>query len=244
MFPGSSMTRKHAELEKELIDDLLPRTGKTLAQWMAEIDAAGLSGKNEIIDWLRPRGFTFANASWLERIHNNDGRPIYLAGAARPIAAAPLQAAARHAAQSPTPAPTPVAVVSCATAEPSAAPVAEPSLPGSLADTLARGKAYRPLAEMLLRQIEAVLHGVVISAAGDLVALGKPRELAVLYVSPRELRLGLALGADAAGEGLIKARIPGAGAHITHMVVLTDARQVGPALLEHVRSADRLANPS
>jgi hypothetical protein len=236
------MMRKHAELEKELIDDLLPRTGKTLAQWMAEIDATGLTGKNEIIDWLRPRGFTFSNASWLERIHNNGGRPIYLDGAAAiepegqgPPAAVPAPPSGRPSPPAPIakpPAPLPQ--------EPP--PVVLPQA-GSLADTLARGKAFRPLAEMVVRQIEAALPGVALGVAGDLVAFGKPREVAVLHVSPRELRLGLALGEQAPGEGLTKARIPGVGGHITHMVTLTDARQVGPALLEHVRSADRLANP-
>ena len=71
------MTRKHFELEREFIGDLEGRTGRTLPGWMAVIDAAGVVGKNEIIDWLRPQGFTFAHASWLERIHNNSGRPIY-----------------------------------------------------------------------------------------------------------------------------------------------------------------------
>src|SRR5262245_60747304 len=71
------MSRKHAELEREFIEDLEPRTGRSLGEWMAAIDAAGLADKNAIIDWLRPQGFTFANASWLERIHNNGGRPIY-----------------------------------------------------------------------------------------------------------------------------------------------------------------------
>jgi hypothetical protein len=95
---------------------------------------------------------------------------------------------------------------------------------------------------MVVRQIEAALPGVVVGASGDLVMIGKPREFAVVHVAPREVKLGLALGEQAAAEGLVKARIPGAGAHITHMVALTDARQVGPALLEHVRCADRSVN--
>ena len=72
------MSRNFIDLEREMIDDLERRTGRSLSDWMAMIDAAGLHGKNAVIDWLRPQGFTFANASWLERIHNNSGRPIYL----------------------------------------------------------------------------------------------------------------------------------------------------------------------
>jgi hypothetical protein len=240
------MTRKHAELERELIDDLLPRTGKTLAQWMAEIDAAGLAGKNEIIDWLRPRGFTFANASWLERIHNNGGRPIYLDTVTAVTAEVSSLPAARLAPRvepgPPAPralSPTPVPVAGPAPRSPAPTVAADP---GGLAETLARGKAYRPLAEMVVRQIEAALPGVAVRAAGDLVTFGRPRELAVLHVSARELRLGLALGEQEAADPLVKAKIGGAGPHITHMVVLTDARQVGPALMAHVLGADRLAN--
>lgn len=236
------MTSKHAELEKELIDDLLPRTGKTLAQWMAEIDATGLSGKNEIIDWLRPRGFTFSNASWLERIHNNGGRPIYLDGGPRSEPQGQGKPAAMPTPPSGRPSP-PSPIAKPRAPLPQVSPPLVLPQPGSLADTLARGKAFRPLAEMVVRQIEAAVPGVALSVADDLVGFGNPRELAVLHVSPRELRLGLALGEQAPGEGMTKARIPGAGVHITHMVTLTDARQVGPALLEHVRSADRHANP-
>ena len=80
------MSRNYAELEQEMIADLAPRTGRDLAQWMAAIQSAGLRDKNAIIDWLRPQGFTFANASWLERIHNNGGRPIYMDAPPRPTA--------------------------------------------------------------------------------------------------------------------------------------------------------------
>jgi hypothetical protein len=45
--------------------------------WQA-IAAQGFADKNETIDWLRAQGFPFARASWLERIHSNGGRPIYM----------------------------------------------------------------------------------------------------------------------------------------------------------------------
>ena len=238
------MTRKHAELEREFIDDLLSRTGHSLGEWMVLIDTAGLAGKNEIIDWLRPKGFTFANASWLERIHNNGGRPIYI----DIVAAAPSVSAP---AAQPAPAPRAAASPPAPRPRPSIVPPALGAavMPGagegcSLPDTLARGKAFRPLAEMLVRQIEGVLPKAVLIPAGELVAIGNPSELAVLHVSPRELKLGLDLGAQPFEWELVKARIPGAGPRITHMIVLTDARQVGAALLDLVRQADRSANPS
>ena len=50
--------------------------------------SAGLSDKNEIIDWLREQSLPFARASWLERIHRNGGKPIYLRSTATETRAA------------------------------------------------------------------------------------------------------------------------------------------------------------
>jgi hypothetical protein len=282
------MSRKHADLERELIDDLGPRTGRTLAQWMAAIDAAGLTDKNAIIDWLRPQGLTFAHASWLERIHNNGGRPIYIgidqgAGTAVPAVAlpppplppnaarpAPPTSPSPHASNplpspgprhtSPTPSlrqPPPTPIIKAATVAPSrpvAAPprpadplpraTAPPSVPESTLEVLlARGKGLRPLADMVLREIVAALPGSVAVPVGDLVSIGRPAELAVLLIGPRELRLGLDLG-GAPLEGMVqRARIPGAGPRITHMVVLADARLVAIAI-DLVRQADTRVNGS
>lgn len=72
------MSTDWREKEREFLDGLVPDTGRDLAQWMALIAAQGLPHRNDIIDWLRHQGFTFSRASWLERIHHNGGRPIYL----------------------------------------------------------------------------------------------------------------------------------------------------------------------
>ena len=255
------MSRKHAELEREFIDDLVSRTGRSLQQWMTAIAAAGLADKNAIIDWLRPQGLTFAHASWLERIHHNSGRPIYLdsVGQAKPVeppASAPVPPGKAPAADiqtaqpsssampsrqiQPRPPPRPAAPTATTAATPTSTPAA-----GSvqLSDLLARGKGLRPLAELVIREIGEALPGVVATAAGDLVSFGRPAELAVLWIGPRELRLGLDLG-DAPPEGMvIPARLTGTGARITHMVVLSDARQINPDLRDLVRRADLRANP-
>jgi hypothetical protein len=72
------MARDEQEEEREFLADLEARTGRTLSDWMAAIAAQGFSDKNETIDWLREQGIPFARASWLERIHSNGGKPIYL----------------------------------------------------------------------------------------------------------------------------------------------------------------------
>src|SRR5262245_34835186 len=72
------MARDEEEEEREFLADLEGRTGRDLAQWMAAITEQHFTDKNETIDWLRAQGLPFARASWLERIHSNGGRPIYL----------------------------------------------------------------------------------------------------------------------------------------------------------------------
>lgn len=236
------MSRNFVDLERELLADLERRTGKDLAQWMAAIDAAGLDGKNAVIDWLRPQGFTFANASWLERIHNNGGRPIYLDQLGAPPRPAPSAA--------PRPQPKPVAP------PPPPRPAPEPSTPSAsraipapapqdaVRELLARAKAYRMLAEHLLREIERALPGLTLGVDGELVLLARPRMLAALHATPREVRLALDLGDRAFDALAAKARLPGADPRLTHMLVLTDARQVAPPLIELVRQSDLRANPA
>lgn len=243
------MSRKHAELEREFIEDLEPRTGRPLAAWMSLIDATGLTDRNAIIDWLRPQGLTFAHASWLERIHHNSGRPIYGDTAERPP---PYTPPPTPTPPSPAPLPMPVAQASPIPQPAPASPMPRPSpataasAPAagtiSVADLMARGKGLRPLAEMLLRELAPALPGLVLAPAGDLISLRRPREFGVLLVGPRELRLGLDLG-DWPAEGMVsRARIPGTAAGITHMTVINDARQVGASLIALVQRADARAN--
>lgn len=249
------MSRKHAELEREFIEDLEPRTGRPLAAWMSLIDATGLTDRNAIIDWLRPQGLTFAHASWLERIHHNGGRPIYGDTAERPPPYTPQPTPVPP--PSPAPRPMPVAPMAAPTAspipQPAPAPPASRPIPATtasapaagtvaVADLMARGKGLRPLAEMLLRELAGALPGLVLAPAGDLISLRRPRELGVLLVGPRELRLGLDLG-DWPAEGMVtRARIPGTAAGITHMTVINDARQVGASLIALVQRADARTN--
>ncbi len=239
------MSRNFIDLERDLIEDLERRTGRTLAQWMVAIDAANLDDKNAVIDWLRPQGFTFANASWLERIHNNGGRPIYLdqpehlhgarsTGQLPPCPPAPVSAAPKPVQPKPPMQPP---------ARPPARPVAAPPPPdtSAIASILAQGKAYRPLAEMLLREIERALPDVTAAPEEGLIGLFRPHRLGVLQITPKELRLGLILGDTPLAPPYIRARIPGANSQITHMIVLNDARQISSALMADIELAAECA---
>ena len=100
----------------------------------------------------------------------------------------------------------------------------------------------RPLAEMLLRELHQALPGLEAVPVGDLVSLRRPSELGVLVIGPRELKLGLDLGLLPVVPPLVRARIPGASEAITHMLLLSDARQVDAVLIGQVAAADLNAN--
>jgi hypothetical protein len=246
------MSTDYGEKEREFLASLEADTGRDLAAWMAAIQAQALSHRNEIIDWLRQQGFTFSRASWLERIHHNDGKPIY---ADRP--AGPRREASKPAGDEPPPsparAPPALRIVSRTDAPaprpqpmppPPTTPTAAPPLPAdasALDELLAKAKAYRPLAQYLMQEIARTVHGTAFTPAGGFISVQRGGEFAVIVVSPRELRLGLALGERAVEPPLERAKFTNPTTRIaptvTHMIVLTDARQVDARLLALVNDA-------
>ena len=89
------MSSDYEEKEREFLAYLKADTGRDLAGWMQAIGEANLAHRDEIIEWLRQQGFIFTWASWLERIHHNGGRPIYLTEVPPSIAQPPRSSGAR-----------------------------------------------------------------------------------------------------------------------------------------------------
>jgi hypothetical protein len=214
------MARDEEEEEREFLADLEVRTGRDLAQWMAAITAQGFADKNEAIDWLRAQGIPFARASWLERIHSNGGRPIYLHQ--------PPKAPSEAKAQPRNPAPAPRA--------PTQREIAD------LDKLLAAGKGYRPLYQLLEAEIRSAVPALVITPKATYISLGAPREFAAVSLHATELRLGLDLGDRAFDAQLQKTKLKGAGPAISHMLVLTDARQVNAELLNLIKGVNHRVN--
>lgn len=254
------MSIDYGERERQFLATLEADTGRDIAAWMAAIAAAGLTERNDIIDWLRRQGFMFSKASWIERIHNNGGRPIYMGkGTPRPRAVPRRQpprslqpaptpeaaaAAAPVVAPAATPAPSPPPAAHVPQPRP-AAPAPEAPPAASLDALLARAKAYRPLANFVIAEIRKAVPGVAVTPRDGYLAFGTAeREFAVLAVSARELRLALAIRALPPGvpEGapFEPARFPAplkGAAPVSVMTVLTDARQITPALMAAVAAA-------
>jgi hypothetical protein len=233
------------EKERDFIAGLKENTGRDLSEWMQAISDAGLSHRNDIIDWLRHKGLMFSKASWLERIHHNGGKPIY---ADVPREAAPRRPPRRRqeasapvpAATEPAPArPKPVLYVVPSTSPPAPASP-PPAVAGDLDALLAKAKAYRPLAQHVLAKIRAASPNAAWSVREGGIFVGAPVPFAVLGISAKELRLHLALGEHPFDEIVKKGQAGGGlgkGEALSHMLVLTDARQVDARLMDLIARA-------
>ena len=233
------MAKDEREEEREFLGGLKARTGRDLGEWMAAIAVQGTADKNEIIDWLREQGLPFARASWLERIHRNGGKPIYSDPPARKT-----QERARD--------PEPRAAPTIRAAEP------KPAMPGPSLSTppavqatgdaaafeklVAAAKGYRPLYHLLEGEMRKAVASLAIAPRTGYLSIGAPAEFAALTLHASELRLGLDLGDRPFDPLLQKAKLKGPGSAITHMVVLTDARQVNDELLAAIRAANSRVN--
>lgn len=108
---------------------------------------------------------------------------------------------------------------------------------------LARAKAYRPLAQHLLRRIEGVIPGLGLDASVAHIGLSRDGDsFGVVVVSAKDVRLVLRLAASMAAParfGAIKLPVTLAKATqgMTHMAVLDDARQIDQELVNLVRAA-------
>jgi hypothetical protein len=232
------MTAKESEEEREFLERLQARSGRSLAEWMAAITLERFADKNAAIDWLRAQGFAFQRASWLERIHANGGKPIF---GELPAKAPPVRAVADPAAPSPAP-----AQVKTEPIQPGAPRPVSPTPPADAAAALekliAGAKGYRPLYQMLETAIRGAVPEVVLTPRTGYISLGAPAEFAAVTLHPSEVRLGLDLGDRPFDMLAQNAKLKGPGAGITHMAVLTDARQINGELLSLIKVAHERIN--
>lgn len=239
------MATDYAEKEREFIGGLEADTGRPLDAWMQAISQSGATGRNDIIDWLRQMGFTFANASWLERIHHNGGRLVYADDVPMPLSPAPPKPSQHKvASQRLSPAAKLTPAIENAAARDST-PLMEPSmlkdLPASegqaatsaafdaeVLDLLAAAKGLRPLAVLALQQISASLPQTTFKADGPLMMLSAPKPFLALLPGAKTLRFygdfgGTAHERLARAEALMKVASK-AAPPFPAVLVLSDAR--------------------
>ena len=220
------MAADERQEEERFLAELKARSGRDLAGWMAAIAAQNFSDKNEVIDWLRGQGFAFARASWLERIYSNGGRPIYEGAPERPPRSAP-----KPRPEKPPPAPPQPSV-----------PRPNPDEAALLEKLIAQAKGYRPLYQLLAAEVKRAIPELRLSPAPTHICFGAPAAFAAVALNASEVRLGLALGDRPFDARLQRAKMKGLGEDITHMVVLTDARQVNTDLMSLVLAANARVN--
>ncbi|MBX9924747.1 MAG: DUF4287 domain-containing protein [Hyphomicrobiaceae bacterium] len=228
------MDSHFVDKERAFIDGLPADTGHALGDWMAMIDASGLRARNDVIDWLRQRGFTFAKASWLERIHHNNGKPIYAAASMTAIAIDRAPAVRRL---PPKPALKPdqeqPSGPSCEVGRAARATNGD----ASIEQALAAAKAYRPLAQVLLREVLGAVPGADTRSSGEAIVFELAAPFAAMVPGPKGVRLCLPdrLGPPAlfqpARTGIISGLVSNA--------MLTDVRQIDAVLLAAVADAAR-----
>jgi hypothetical protein len=218
------MAKDEREEEQEFLSGLKARTGRDLAEWMTAIADKGFTDKNETIDWLRSQGLPFARASRLERIHSNGGKPIHADAPPRQGAEPPQTAPSKALPAKPSPNPP------------------SPGETASLEKLISAAKGYRPLYQLLEAEARRALPSLAITPRAGYVSLGAPAEFAAITLHATEIRLGLDLGDRAFDPPLQKSRLKGPGAAITHMLVLTDARQVNDDLIALLRAANLRVN--
>ncbi len=222
------MSADFAEKEREFVASLEADTGRGLDAWMAAISSCGLTERNDIIDWLRHQRFTFAKASWLERIHNNGCKLIY-GDVTAPQSAPPSPASNTSVASAP-PAVAAPPPSSCAPA------TASRSHETEIASTLAPAKGLRPLADLLLRELMSIVPGTQLFVDGPLVVAAAPASYAALLPGPKKLKLYADFSTAEHVIALAAEPVNKAPPPFPHMLLLDDARQIDDGLRDALRA--------
>ncbi len=250
------MGRDLGEQERAFVHALKDATGRDLAGWMEAIAASGHTRRNDIIDWLRHQGFAFANASWLERIHHNDGQLIYgadpheagTAEHAQAQVSGPVVQNSRPACDDrivPAPSAPASAPVKSVSVTPAPAPPASgaqvavhltPASDADIAALLTAAKGLRPLAELILREISALVPTLVRAARPPLITIASPMPFAALLPAPKDVRLFADFG-PASRDRTRKAEAGRPATPFPDVLVLNDARQIDDRFRELVAAA-------
>lgn len=233
------MARDLAEQERVFVLTLQPDTGRDLESWMQAIAASGYSARNDVIDWLRHQGFTFSNASWLERIHHNGGRLIYAGAEPRavtserpPAAKSKVAATANPDTAQPARDPEPVAEDT----SPNGEPHPQESNEAEVAALLLAAKGLRPLASVILHEMDQIVPALVRAAQPPLLMLASPMPFAALLPGPKEVRLFADFG-PATRDRTKKADSARFPAPFPDVLTLNDARQIDDRFRELVALA-------
>lgn len=234
------MSTDLAEKEREFIAALAEDTGRDLAGWMTAIGETGLTQRNDIIDWLRHQGFQFQWASWLERIHHNDGRLIYAdtGGQMRTASRQPSpRDVGRDATEEPPARARPFRDWKPQPPPPPVAPTPPPVIGDPIQNLLSDAKGLRPLAEHVLREVGRAVPATEFAATATFVMMSAPIPFAALHAGPKKLRLYANFGPAGVNRSIPAEPANKSAPPFREMLVLDDVRNVDEDFQRLIRAA-------
>lgn len=100
------------------------------------------------------------------------------------------------------------------------------------------GKEHlKPLYEKLIHFIQAAVKETQVIPKVTYISFTDKKEFAAINIKKDEIRLGLALKNEPFTDELLKAKISGPMAHISHMVIVTEAKQLNSGLSKLIKQS-------
>jgi hypothetical protein len=106
-----------------------------------------------------------------------------------------------------------------------------------LDNQFAKASNMRPLYDAFTQFLKRNFPQASVLPKKTYISILEKREFAAVNVKPRELRIGLDLGDRPFDEKIEKAKLSGPMPRISHMFVLTDAKQLDASIVEALRES-------
>ena len=101
----------------------------------------------------------------------------------------------------------------------------------------AKAKEMRPLFESFVEFVKSNFQNATVLPKKTYVSILENREFAAVNIKPAELRIGLDLGDRPFHGAIEKAKLTGPMPRISHMTVLTDAKQLDDRMIEALKQS-------
>jgi dsRNA-specific ribonuclease len=100
------------------------------------------------------------------------------------------------------------------------------------------GKEHlKPLYEKLIQFVQSALKETQVIPKVTYISLTGKKEFAAINFKKDEIRLGMALKNEPFTDELTKAKISGPMAHISHMLIITETKQLNNELSKHLKQS-------
>ena len=106
-----------------------------------------------------------------------------------------------------------------------------------LENQFAKADAMRPLYESVINFVKKNFPEVTVLPKKTYVSILEKREFAAINIKPKELRIGFDLGDKPFDATVTKSKLTGPMPRISHMVIVTDSKQVNEDMLTLLRES-------